>query len=91
VKQLGLEDASRLNQAKTLLLERDAALLHALDARYKLRVYFCSDSARRSREISANCARHPPTRPHWQIELDWVTICGPFSRRGIKRPWRPSC
>ena len=46
VKQIGLEDASRLNQAKTLLLERDAALLHALDTRYKLRVYFCSDSAR---------------------------------------------
>ncbi len=46
VKELGLDGVSRLNQAKTLLLENDAALLQALDGRYKLRVYFCSELAR---------------------------------------------
>jgi hypothetical protein len=46
IKKLGLGGLTRLNQAKTLLLENDAAVLHALDQRYKLKVFFCSELAR---------------------------------------------
>ncbi|HEV2969909.1 MAG TPA: hypothetical protein VGY55_07960 [Pirellulales bacterium] len=46
VKQLGLDGVTRLNQAKTLLLENDAALLKGFDKRYKLKVFFCSELAR---------------------------------------------
>src|SRR5207244_776440 len=46
IKKLGLDGITRLNQAKTLLLENDAALLKSLDGRYKLKVYFCSELAR---------------------------------------------
>jgi uncharacterized membrane protein len=46
LKATGFDSLTRLNQAKTLLLEDDAALLHALDSRYKLRVYFCSEVPR---------------------------------------------
>jgi hypothetical protein len=46
IKQIGLNDITRLNQAKTLLLENDAADLRALDQRYKLKVFFCSELAR---------------------------------------------
>ncbi|HKD35988.1 MAG TPA: hypothetical protein VKB78_04280, partial [Pirellulales bacterium] len=46
IKQLGLKEVTRINQAKTLLLENDAAILRAFDARYKLKVFFCSELAR---------------------------------------------
>ena len=46
VNKLGLKEVSRLNQAKTLLLENDAAILKAFDSRYKLKVFFCSELAR---------------------------------------------
>jgi uncharacterized membrane protein len=46
IEQLGLEGITRLNQAKILLLEKDAALLRGIDKRYKLKVYFCSELAR---------------------------------------------
>ena len=46
IKQVGLNEITRLNQAKTLLLENDAAVLRAFDQRYKLKVFFCSELAR---------------------------------------------
>ncbi len=46
VQALGFTGLTRLNQAKTLLLENDAAVLKALETRYKLRVFFCSELAR---------------------------------------------
>jgi uncharacterized membrane protein len=46
VKQIGLKEVTRINQAKTLLLENDAAVLKAFDNRYKLKVFFCSELAR---------------------------------------------
>jgi uncharacterized membrane protein len=46
VRASGLTGLTRLNEAKTLLLENDAALLTALDTHYKLRVYFISELAR---------------------------------------------
>ncbi|HEV3022104.1 MAG TPA: vWA domain-containing protein, partial [Pirellulales bacterium] len=46
LKQAGLTDASRLNVAKSLLLENDAALLKELARRYKLKLYFVATSAR---------------------------------------------
>jgi uncharacterized membrane protein len=46
IKATGFDSLTRLNQAKTLLLEDDAVLLRSLDSRYKLRVYFCSEAAR---------------------------------------------
>ncbi len=46
VQELGLSGITRLDQAKTLLLEKDAALLRSLEKRYKLKVYFCSELAR---------------------------------------------
>ncbi len=46
IEQLGLEGITRLNQAKVLLLEKDAALLRGIDKRYKLKLYFCSELVR---------------------------------------------
>lgn len=46
VNAAGLNDTTRLNQAKTLLLENDATVLRTLNSRYKLRLYFCSEMAR---------------------------------------------
>ncbi len=46
LKTVGLAEMSRINLAKTLLLENDARLLKQLNEDYKLKVYFVSDSAR---------------------------------------------
>ncbi|HVX11432.1 MAG TPA: VWA domain-containing protein [Pirellulales bacterium] len=46
LKQAGLTDATRLNVGKSLLLENDAALLKELVRRYKVKLYFVSNSAR---------------------------------------------
>jgi hypothetical protein len=43
---LGLDEPTRLNLAKTLLLENDAALLSELARRYNLRFYLAGGSAR---------------------------------------------
>lgn len=43
---LGMEQATRLNLAKSLLLEKDAALLHDVQNRYKLKLYFVAGAAR---------------------------------------------
>jgi hypothetical protein len=48
VEGAGLEDLSRWNLARTLLVERDAALLDAVGGSYKLRLYFVT-GARSSR------------------------------------------
>jgi hypothetical protein len=45
-EKLKLPEATRLNLAKTLLLENDAALVQQLDQRYNLRFYFAGSSAR---------------------------------------------
>ena len=49
LKTVGLAEMSRINLAKTLLLENDARLLKQLNEDYKLKVYFISDSARASK------------------------------------------
>jgi hypothetical protein len=41
----GFSEASRINLAKSLLLENDAALLHALASRYNLKLYVIGQSA----------------------------------------------
>ncbi len=46
LKLAGFNDATRLNVAKTLLIENDAELLRQIADNYKLRVYFVSDTAR---------------------------------------------
>ncbi|HEV3339176.1 MAG TPA: VWA domain-containing protein [Pirellulales bacterium] len=46
LKQAGLTEASRLNVAKSLLLENNAALLKELTRRYKLKLYFAANAAR---------------------------------------------
>jgi hypothetical protein len=46
VEAVGLKGTTRLNLAKSILLKDDAALLHGIENRYKLKVYFLSDSAR---------------------------------------------
>ncbi len=46
LKQLKLEGASRINLAKALLLENEGELLDQLARRYKLKVYFASETAR---------------------------------------------
>ena len=44
IRQIGLGELSRWNLAKTLLVERDGALLAGIEEGYKLRVYFLDDS-----------------------------------------------
>lgn len=46
IRQAGLEQATRLNQAKALLLADNGALLRRIERRYKLRVYFLAGAAR---------------------------------------------
>ena len=46
VQRLGLDKLTRLNLSKTLLLENDGNLLGELQRRYKLKVYFASESVR---------------------------------------------
>ncbi|HET6880243.1 MAG TPA: VWA domain-containing protein [Pirellulales bacterium] len=46
LKQAGYSEGSRLNLGKSLLLENDAALVKELGRRYKLKLYFVSNSAR---------------------------------------------
>ena len=46
LRDVGLEETTRLNLAKLLLTENDAALLTSINDRYKLKVYFMSDAAR---------------------------------------------
>ena len=46
LKQAGLTEATRLNVGKSLLLENNAALLKELARRYKLKLYFVSNTAR---------------------------------------------
>ncbi len=46
IKQLKFAEITRLNQAKVSLLENDAAVLRALDQRYKLKIFFCSELVR---------------------------------------------
>ena len=46
LRNVGLEETTRLNLAKLLLTENDAALLTSINDRYKLKVYFMSDAAR---------------------------------------------
>ena len=46
LNRLELDGPTRLNLAKTLLLENDGRLLDQLAARYKLKVYFVSTAAR---------------------------------------------
>jgi hypothetical protein len=41
-----LEGATRLNLAKSVLLQGDAAVLNTIDQRYKLKLYYVSDAAR---------------------------------------------
>ena len=79
VKQLNFNEITRLNQAKVLLLDNDAAVLRALDQRYKLKVYFCSELVRGqtgdlAQVRKAISAWSPPARPR-----GWVTICGQCS------------
>ncbi len=45
VQQAGYDQLTRLNLAKTLLLERDTDLLNKLDRDYQLRTYFLAESA----------------------------------------------
>ncbi len=44
LKKSGYDEASRFNQAKSLVLADNARLLRYLGDNYKLRVYFVSDS-----------------------------------------------
>lgn len=46
VRDAGFDELSRINLAKTLLLENDAALWRELTTRYNLKVYFIGQSAR---------------------------------------------
>ncbi len=46
LESLDLEEASRINLAKSVLLSDKAALLQKIERRYKLRVYFLSTTAR---------------------------------------------
>lgn len=46
VKAAGLNQVSRLNLAKTLLVEKDAALLKTLQNKYNLKFYLVGESAR---------------------------------------------
>jgi hypothetical protein len=46
LKKAGYDDASRFNQAKSLVLADNGRLLRYLGDNYKLRLYFVSDSAR---------------------------------------------
>jgi hypothetical protein len=46
LKSADLSDASRLDQAKSVLLADKAKLLHSIDDQYNLKVYFVSDTAR---------------------------------------------
>lgn len=46
IKAAGFDKPTRLNLAKSLLLEDDGALLYDIQDRYKLRLYFVSDAAR---------------------------------------------
>ncbi|HEX4132238.1 MAG TPA: VWA domain-containing protein, partial [Pirellulales bacterium] len=46
LKAANLEGASRLNQAKALLLENRGQVLRTIDGHYKLKVYFVSDATR---------------------------------------------
>ena len=46
VRRAGLQGATRLNLAKSLLLEDNAKFLRDVARRYKLRLYFLSDAAR---------------------------------------------
>jgi hypothetical protein len=46
LKQIAAKEATRLNLGKSLLLENNAALLKELGRRYKLKLYFVSDTAR---------------------------------------------
>jgi hypothetical protein len=46
VRAAGLDQSTRFNLAKTLLLEKDAALLKSLQAKYNLKFYLVGESAR---------------------------------------------
>jgi hypothetical protein len=46
VRAAGLDRVTRINLAKTLLIEEDGQLLAEIEKRYKLKVYFVSSSAR---------------------------------------------
>jgi hypothetical protein len=46
LEEVGLDDGSRLNLAKSLLLREDAALLRGIEREYKLRLYLVAASAR---------------------------------------------
>lgn len=46
VASVGLEGTSRINLAKSIVLENDAALLKRIAEQYKLKLYFLSESAR---------------------------------------------
>ncbi|MHB1035181.1 MAG: VWA domain-containing protein [Pirellulales bacterium] len=46
LKKVGLSGSTRINLAKTLLLERDADLLAQLNRKYKLKVYFLDGALR---------------------------------------------
>jgi hypothetical protein len=47
VKDVGLTDATRLNLAKSMLLEDNAKLIRSLEDRYRLKFYLMGSSARR--------------------------------------------
>jgi len=46
IKDAGLEDATRLNLAKSALLGKDTNLLDGIESNYKLKLYFVSGAAR---------------------------------------------
>jgi hypothetical protein len=46
LEEAGLQDASRINLAKSILLREDGALLKGIEKRYKLRTYLLAASAR---------------------------------------------
>jgi uncharacterized membrane protein len=73
-----LRDPTRLNLAKSLLLEDKAALLRAIDDRYKLKVYFLDDVARaQSGELDgllANIRNLQPTGEATRLGLGVRTV-----------------
>ena len=73
VEAAGFRELTRLNIAKTLLLERDARLLSELEKDYKLRLYFLANSAR----------GHPGEIDDLKSELIKLEPSGDSTRLGV--------
>lgn len=82
LKSAGRHELSRLDLAKTLLLERDAHLLRQLQERYRLKVYRVGGSARALSGMTADTRPGQSESNGWTQAIRDLTASEPSSRLG---------